>query len=313
MTTGHAWTGVDPPVPLSIVIGVCRDDGTLAQCLEALYAPALGAGAEIIVSGNPDDDAFARIRRRFGSVQFLRARAPGTIHQLRGLGIARCRGEIIAILDTYSIVDSGWVRAILEAHRERSNLAIGGVVELDEPASQSLAAWTMYIHEYANFIPPRRAGEADILAASNVSYKRAALFEATGQPKSTVFWKELVNREMKAAGNPLWLDPNIVVRLRKPIRLGDFLRTRFDNGRCFAGMRSADFAIAKRLVYAAGSSALPAVLLWRCYRAYSRSRRPLSRFLSTLPFQAALVTCWAAGEFQGYLCGPGGSCETLYY
>ena len=70
----------------------------------------------------------------------------------------------------------------------------------------------------------------------NVSYKRAALFDGD-RPRYEVFWKTFVNWEIQAGGSPLWLAPRVLVRLSKPVPFTDFLTSRFDHGRCFAGMR----------------------------------------------------------------------------
>jgi hypothetical protein len=171
----------------------------------------------------------------------------------------------------------------------------------------------MYLNEYARFMPPCPAGETDLLAANNISYKRTALFHDDGQPRFQVFWKELANRELRAAGHKLWLDPQMVVQLRKRIPFGDFLATRYDNGRCFAGMRAANFSRAKRLLYGAAAPGLPLLLLGRCARQNWAKPRFRARFLITLPLLLLLFAWWSLGELVGYWFGPGDTCETLYY
>ncbi|MDE3092040.1 MAG: hypothetical protein KGJ80_21920, partial [Chloroflexota bacterium] len=166
-----------------------------------------------------------------------------------------------------------------------------------------------YINEYGMFMPPIDEGEIEILPGSNVSYKRRALF-ADGKPRYAEFWKTLVNW---GTGTSLWLSPRMIVSLRKPIPFQDFLRTRFDHGRCFAGMRVADAPQGKRILRAITSPVLPAILLWRWGKRYWSKKRYRAKFLLTLPLQLLLFGNWAFGEFVGYVASTGNSCRKLFY
>src|SRR5262249_25949638 len=101
--------------------------------------------------------------------------------------------------------------------------------------------------------------------------------------------------------------------LKKPIPIGDFFRTRYDHGRCFAGMRGANFNPARRLVHAVTFPLLPFLFLWRWGSNYWAKRRFRSKFITTLPLQLLLFGSWSVGEFVGYLRGPGNSCKALHY
>ncbi len=283
--------GLPEDVPLSVVIGAPGGGSEVIHCLEALYPLAQSGGAEIILAVSPGvgDSSNAatqeRIHRQFPAVHVLQFSQPYTIHQLRGLGIARSRGGIIAMIDAFSIVDKEWIPRIIQAHRERSNLVIGGLVEPYAASSKNLASWTIYFHEYGRFMAPQHGGETDILAASNISYKREALFDPSSHPRFQVFWKEFVNQGIMGAGQALWLDPNVVVRSRKPISFREFFSSRYDNGRCFAGMRAEHFTFGKRLFYAGATPLLPGLLLWRCARSFWDKRRFRGQFVLTLPLQ----------------------------
>lgn len=298
---------------LSVVIGVHDAASVIAECLEALERQEGRELAEIIVADSSTDATPRIVRERFPRVTLIHVDEPLGLPQLRGKAIAAAAGDIIAIIDPYSIVDAGWMRATIEAHETNRHAVVGGSVDLHEACRRSLAQWTLYINEYGMFMPPIPSGENWILPGSNIAYKRAALFDASNRPRFAVFWKTFANWELEASGEPLLLVPAMRVRLRKPVPLFDYLRTRIDHGRCFGGMRVASQPTGVRLARAATCPLIPFVLLYRWGRAYVVKGHRLDIFILTLPLQLLLFGSWAVGECIGYLRGPGRSCGRLFY
>lgn len=284
----------------------------IAQCLEALVAQADPARAEVIVADSSDDGTDAIVAERFPQVRLLHFDAPLTVPELRGRGIAVAKGGVIAILDPFSMAAPDWVAATLAAHQRAPNLVIGGSVDKHPASGPGLLAWTLYFNEYGLFLPPIAAGAAGIVPGSNVSYKRAHLFDGE-VPRHAVFWKTFVNWEAEAQGSPLWLDPNVRVSLNKPIPFGDYLRTRFVHGRCFAAMRVAGMGRSTRWLRAASTLAVPSLLCLRWTRGIWPKRRHRAMYALTLPLQFALFAVWSAGELWGYLRGGGNACRRLFY
>lgn len=284
----------------------------IATCLDALAQQIDPQLDEIIIADSSDDGTPEAIKAILPSGQLIHFDEPLTIPQLRGHGIAASTGEIIAILDPYSIASSGWVDQVLKAHRERPNPVIGGTVDLYNEDRQGLLAWALYINEYGMFMSPAPEGEIEILPGSNISYKRHVLFEGK-IPRYSEFWKTFINWDTETAGSALWLAPAIHVRLWKPIPFSDFFRSRRDHGRCFAGMRSEEASKVERFLRAASTPLLPFVFLLRWGRRYWSRRRRRREFLLTLPLQFLFFGQWALGEFAGYCFGPNRSCQKLFY
>lgn len=297
---------------LSVVIAAHNAAAVIARCLAALCAQAGPGRVEVIVADSSTDGTTEAVRTEFPSVHLLHFDQPLTIPQLRGKGIAVAQGQIIAILDPFSVVARDWSSQLIKAHRERPNLAIGGAVELYDAESRSLADWATYLNEYGLFTPPVAEGEVNLLPGSNISYKRRALFDGQ-RPAREEFWKTFVNWEIERTGSPLWLAPGMVVRLWKPVRFWDFFRTRYDHGRCFAAMRAARAGRLERLLRAATAPLLPALLLWRLGCPFWTKRRYRLKFAATAPLQLLLLASWACGEMAGYWRGSGRSCSRLFY
>lgn len=296
---------------LSIVIGVHNAESVIAECLAALEAQEDRDQAEIIVADSSTDGTPDVVRRRFPGVRLLHFDDPLGLPQLRGKGIAAASGEIIAIVDPYSIADTGWIIETLRAHDRYPNLVIGGSVDLHERC-RGFADWAIYLNEYGMFMPPVPHGETWILPGSNIAYKRRALFGEHG-PRFDVFWKTFANWDLEAGGQALLLVPGMRVRLRKPIPFGDFLRTRIDHGRCFGGMRVDGASRGTRFLRAATSPLVPLIVQYRWTRVYLAKRRHRGIFLATLPLQLLLWASWAVGECIGYVRGPGRACSRLFY
>ena len=295
-----------------MVIASHNARAVIAACLSAL-APQLDSQVdEIIVVDSSDDGTADAARAAVPAIRLIHFSEPLTLPQLRGRGIAVAEGEIIAILDPYSIASPEWAAELIKAHRVRPNPVIGGTVDLYNEDRQSLLAWAQYINEYGMFMTPAQEGEIEILPGSNISYKREALFDGP-IPRYTEFWKTFVNWSEETGGSSLWLAPTVHVRLWKPVPFIDFFQTRHAHGRCFAGMRVQRASRAERIVRAATTPLLPVLFLQRWGRRYWACGRRRREFLLTLPLQILLFGQWALGELTGYCFGSGQSCQSLLY
>lgn len=299
-------------IRLSVVIAAHNASAVIETCLNALAAQSATSMLEVILADSSTDATPDIVRRQFPQVRMLHFEAPLALPVLRGHGIAAARGAIIAILDPFSVTPIDWAEQVLAAHARQDHGVVGGAVDLYRAETASYARWATYLNEYGLFMSPVARGTTWILPGSNLSYKREVLFDGAA-PRYPVFWKTFVNWELERGGSPLWLDPAVRVELNKPIAFRDFMRTRYDHGRCFAGMRVADSPTWMRAIRAASTVFLPPLLLWRWSIGFWPKGRHRGRFAATIPAQFALFAVWSAGEASGYLRGSGNSCEQLYY
>ena len=297
---------------LSVIIGAHNAAAVIDLCLSALQPQLNWETDEVILADSSTDGTAAIVRERFPQVDLIECDQPLVIPQLRGRAIARARGRIIAILDPYSIAAPDWAAKLLQAHAGQPHPVIGGTVDLYRPEDQNLRQWALFINEYGMFMPPLEGGEMEILPGSNISYKREALFDGD-RPRQGDFWKTFANWEAEKGDFGLWQAPEVRVALYKPIPFRDFLRTRYDHGRCFAGMRVVGAPAGERRWRLLTSPAVPFVLLWRWGRRYWSKKRYRSKWIMTLPLQLLLFGNWGWGEFNGYWRGVGSRCGRLYY
>lgn len=297
---------------LSVVIAAHNATAVMAQCLRALAPQCRRDDAEIIVADSSDDGTDRVVSEEFPAVRLLHFDASLTVPELRGKAIAVSRGAVVAILDPYSVVAEDWAANVLAAHARQPHPVIGGSVDKHPGSPGGLLGWAIYLNEYGMFMSPVPRGPAAIVPGSNVSYKRALLFDGE-RARHAVFWKTFVNADAEAGAYPLWLEPGVRIALDKPVPFFDFMRTRFRHGRCYAAMRVEHRTRPIRWLYAAATPLVPIVLLARWSRAIWPKRRHRLIYIQTLPLQMALFSVWAFGELAGYLLGAGNSCRRLFY
>jgi hypothetical protein len=162
------------------------------------------------------------------------------------------------------------------------------------------------------FLPPMEEQGMELLPGCNVSYKRSALFEG-GAPRSPELWKTFVNDRLLGLGETLLIEPKMIVSLDKTIDFSDYLLRRFDHGRCYGAMSSAEMSLAARWIRAGGAPLLPFVLLARWSRRFWARGRYRGKLIATLPLHLLMFGWWIAGETVGRAFGAGKSCSRLYY
>lgn len=291
---------------MSVIIAAHNACSVIDQCLSALKNQAGSDELEIIVVDSSSDGTDTIVRQNHPGVTLIHFDTPRTIPVMRGEGIRVSHGDIITIIDPYAVVSTGWHKALITAFAETDYSIIGGPVDLIKKQKRNLREWAIYINEYGMFMPPMSSGGMTILPGCNISYRREVLFDGD-MPRFQHFWKTSVNEETSR----LWLESAAVVSLNKPIPFGGFLQSRYDHGRCFAGMR--ETGRVERLLRLITAPVLPFVFLWRWGRHYFSKGMYRSKFVLTLPHQFILFGNWARGELAGYLRGTGHSCEKLFY
>ena len=304
-------TGMRAPIdettpPLSIVIATTRPWPEVRACLDSLRDQVRTARAEVIVAdasgqGLPGDHDL------YPEVTWLKA--PGfSVFRLRALGITSARGEVVALTEDHCRVRPDWCERTLAAHKKHPMAsAIGGAVE--NGATTHLIDWAGYFIVNGPFMLPLRSGEcARISLQANISYKRRAL----ARPLPPLGMMEMLyNQALHDRGETLVADERIVVEHVQSLGVLGTCAAHFHNGRSIAGFRLQRMPLAERALRLAGCFVLPGVMLWRTLRIVFSKRRYVGRAVLSLPFIVILLCCHAAGEFVGYLAGPGPSPERL--
>jgi hypothetical protein len=95
----------------------------------------------------------------------------------------------------------------------------------------------------------------------------------------------------------------MVVYHRGPFNFGYYLQQRYWFSRAFSGARR--LPVSRRVAYLLASPLLPFVLLARMAMRVSNKHCHVDKFVQSLPFLIPVLIVYVAGEFVGYLAGPG--------
>lgn len=285
-----------------IVIGYAPAD-LLERCLGVLRAQhADHPDAEVLVVAHPSHQgtSFAPVRERFPDVRWLDASPEHNVARMRGLGIARSRGDVVALLEGDCMPAPGWLRRVSEL---RPVAAVGGAIE---PGTFVRGVdWAAYFCEFAQFMAPLPATVAQ-LPGTNVVYRRAAL-PAAERLEAEGMFETFLNATLGA--DALSSDSSLLVRHERRWRRGAAIATRFHHGRVFAALRVRGAPLARRVSFVPLALALPVVLAARVFREVIGRRRYVRQALRSAPWIAGLSIAWAAGELAGYVAGAGSSLD----
>ena len=285
-------------IKLSIVVAAWNGASLLRQCLASLEKQTDKNKTEVIVVGN-----YPISKNGFSLPgMFLTLPETATVPELRREGIARARGQIIALLEDQCVFDSRWCQEIKKAHRNGS--VIGGSVE--NASVDRALDWAVYFYDYGKYMPPNKSGPVADLSGMNVSYSRAIL-EEIREVYEDGFFETFVNEALKKRGHQLVMAPSAVVLHNKNYDIKRAAAHCYHLARSFAARRSADFSLSKRAFFVAVSFILPVLLPFRIISVTIKKGRRLGQLIRSLPFLFLLMGVWSFGEFCGYLQGEGSS------
>ena len=294
-------------VPLSVVIATTKAWPEIEPCLESLHQQAQAVGAEVVVGDGHGQGLPPDVAQRYPEVTWIKCPG-GSVFFLRELAMTQATGAVVAVTEDHCTVMPGWCERILTAHRDHPDAAaIGGVVE--NGATTQLIDWANFLIVFGPFTAPIENGRQPAISLqANISYKRRVIPRAMSQLGIMEF---LFNRQLRDQGEILIADDQLIVSHNQTWGFWGTLAAHYHNGRSIAGFRLQQISWAERFLRLGGCVILPGYLLWTTFGPVIRKRRLLRPAVACLPLAAVVVTCHAAGEFVGYIFGPGNSPQRL--
>ncbi|MFN0109144.1 MAG: glycosyltransferase [Blastocatellia bacterium] len=302
-----------PTPKLSIVVASCVGAPFINRCLESLATQRHQADLEFIVVDRAGVDIADGIERDFPWVKLIRRPAGESVPDLRRRAIEIAQADYIAIIEEHCVAREDWIATILRCIEDGSKeqklvAAIRGVVA--DADYERLMDWAVYFTEYNSYMPPLERGATDDVCAANCVYRRDLLLRHLPQEGSG-YWEAVLNQTLLATGERFVAEPELVVYHTGPFGFGYYLWQRFLFSRAFAGVRRATVSTGFRLVYLLAAPLLIPLLWARTASRVYRKRHRIDKFIQVLPILIPVTATYVAGEWVGFLAGPGDSLSKI--
>jgi glycosyltransferase involved in cell wall biosynthesis len=289
---------------LSVVVAAWNSPALLRQCLRSLAATTARQNCELIVA-SPAGRGFAElIANEFPGVISIALADSPTVPQLRGAGLARATGDVVAFTEDHASTAPEWAEALLAAYQGQDCVAAGGPVAQGEGLSSLDLG--VYLFDYGRFAPPLPAGTTREISGLNMSFSRALLESMPDVLSDGVFEGPLLHainkRDLK-----MHIAPSAIIYQNKEYVLREALGSVFHLGRGYAGRRFERPNRAARLLRAAACPLLPPVMIWRVLSTVGPKRMHITPVIRSVGYLSTLTLLWSIGECVGYLAGSGDS------
>ena len=215
-------------------------------------------------------------------------------------GMARARGDVIALTLGSMTPDPGWERALRETLV--ADLAgVGGAIEPD--SSMTRLDWAIHLCRYSSYLLPFPERDVKDLPGDNAAYRRVSI-EPLRDTWESGFWETEVDAAILAGGGRLRVTPRMVVRQGRSAGFTAFCRNRYRHGIESGRHRARLFSLPGRLLRAILFPAAAAALLLRIRRRSAERGRAYG-FRRGLPHLSVFLFVWSFGEAIGYVKGGG--------
>jgi glycosyltransferase involved in cell wall biosynthesis len=290
------------PPRVSVVIASLVGAPFIDDCLASLERQANDCDAEVIVVACGPSEYAARIACNFPWVRVISRTTRETVPELRKCGVEEAAGEVVAIIEEHCLAAPDWLSRLIEAHAGGEYGVVGGPVV--DYAYLRLRDWVVYFLEYNGYLPPWREGEEHDLGCANIAYSRALLVKYQ-KCLEDGYWEAGLHPRLIADGVKFRPVPQMQVHHSGPFDYGYYLQQRYWFSRAFAGCRSQQLPVSRKIAYVVTAPLLPFLLLARMAKRIVGRHCQVRKFAQSLPLLIPAVFVYVAGEFVGYLAGPG--------
>ncbi len=179
---------------LSFVIPAYNEESYIGKCLESVVSEQKNADCEveIIVVNNASTDSTGEIAKSFPGVIVVDEPRKGLTFA-RQAGFKAATGELIANIDSDSVLTPGWIETVLEEFSKNKKLVAlsGPFIYYDLPLAMNLGIRSYYYFGFGGYLVNRfilKAGS--LLQGGNFVVTKSALEKIGGYDLSITFYGE---------------------------------------------------------------------------------------------------------------------------
>ena len=219
----------------------------------------------------------------------------------RAAGVRAATAPIVFVGETHTYPEEGWAEALIDAHADDWAAVVPGFGNANPSGALS---WAGFLTDYGSWLSLLQPREVSMLPTYNTAYKRAALLALGPRLDLLLTTGDELIVELRAAGRRFVFQPSARIDHANIARPWAWLVERYLGGLLTANSRMERWSWGRRLLYAAGSPLIPAVVLARVAKGVNAARRAYSVPLAVYPTLLLGAVIGAIGELVGYLGGP---------
>ena len=287
---------------ISVVVASKVGAPFIDMCLDSLKDESEALGAEVLVVLADEADYKDRLAAKYPWVTIVPSGDQTKVPAMRGVGFDAARGEFIAVIEEHCAAGKDWLATGMAELKNSDAVSVGG--PLYDADYDNTPDWVVYFLEYNGAIPPFQNGPTDNLNDANIMYRRSIL-EKHRPLLDDGYWPMNLHPTVMAEGHKLLAKNEMVVEHRGPFPFGYYLGQRFLFSKAFAGVRAKSQSLPHRLFYILAAPIVPFLLLARIAMTVFKKKCRIGKFIQALPRLIVALFVMVAGEWLGYVFGPG--------
>ena len=282
---------------VSVVLPAYFSDGSIGQCLDAIYAQTFQDFEVIVVNSSPESCTKEIVTSRFPGVIFEQSPTRLLPHAARNFGVSLARGELLVFTDPDCLPHPEWLASLVHAASTGWPVVQGSV----EPKRGSYIERGVHLCKRFALLKGVAPYTPWIVSTLNVCYSRKA-WQAAGPLDGDLFCGDaLLGWRAAAHGYPAMFEPDAVIESIHDASFSGLIRERYARGREFAAARAnyERWNRARSASFVLASPLLLALVMTRAARSAAAAGCKKD-FVLTFPVQIAGQLAWILGESRHY-------------
>jgi len=222
-------------------------------------------------------------------------------------GIRHANASIVALTEDHSFPDEKWADTFITAHRQ-PYAVVGPGMKNGNP--DTLLSWADFYQAYGEWTMPVETGEVRHLPGHNSSYKRDILLSFGPLLDVLTEAESVLHRHLREQGYRLLLNTGTCTTHINFNTWAQWIPARYHTGRQFAATWSHNWSRRRRLLFTAGSVAIPFIRTWRVSRRILRCSST-GFLIRVSPIIFIGFVFEGIGHMLGYARGAGDSAEKV--
>lgn len=215
-------------INISVIIPSYNNLNTIHQCLDSVFNQKTSAIYEVIVVDSSDKVDYSELPQKYPKLNLIKLDQrtyPGTA---RNIGVKSAKGNLIAFTDSDCVVTPDWIESMVDVHKNRGKVLIGGAVVNGTP--KNLIGIAEYILEFSDFLPQKNERLVRTLPTCNFSIEKKLLLQI-GELKDVIKGSDaLFSNQVFEKGIDIYFVPSIQISHLNRCKLKKYLKNQRDLG-----------------------------------------------------------------------------------